>query len=323
MTQTQRTDPVASAGPATPTAGPATPSAGPATAHPGRTILISGVLGVAIAVLWSAQLVDDDIGQNMANGLLGRNAANADLASTFTGLLFALITGIAGTFTACNVAVFSAIAPMVRDQATLSGRVRLALRPLGWLSAGALVVAGGYGAIGALLGDRIPQLSTRTVGNHFPVRLLQSVGVYGVIGLIMLYLGLAALRVVPDPLGRLSQRWPHAPQLVMGALVGGFLIGRPWGLFHKMFLHAADTHNALYGGAAFVLVTAGNLLLMAVLFLLLAASRFPQWLRTRTSRISTVSAAAWLIGGSFTFVYWVVRLPAYFGYGWFPTMPWH
>ena len=321
MTQTHRPGAAAPAGPALPVA-PARPDRRPGT-RAGWTIVISVVLGIAIAVLWSAQLVDDDIGVNVADGLLGRKAANADLASTLTGLLFAFVTGIAGTFTACNVAVFSAIAPMVQDRATLSGRVRLALRPLGWLSVGALAVAAGYGAIGARVGDRIPQLSTRTVGNHFPVRLLQSVGVFGAIGLIMLYLGLAALRVVPDPLGRLSQRWPQAQQLVMGALIGGFLIGRPWPLFHKMFLHAADTHNALYGGAAFALVAAGNMLLMAVLFLLLAASKFPQWLRTKTSRISTVSAAALLIGGSFTFVYWVVRLPAYFGYGWFPTMPWH
>lgn len=317
MTQTQSaTEPVRPSGRPS-AARPARP------AHPGRTILISVLLGIAVAVLWSAQLVDDDIGVNVANGLLGRNATNADLASTMTGLLFAFITGIAGTFTACNVAVFSAIAPMVQDQDTLPGRLRLALRPLGWLAVGAVVVAGVYGALGALIGTRIPQLSTRTVGNHVPVRLLQSVVVFGAIGLIMLYLGLAALRMVPDPLGRLTRRWPHAPQLVMGALIGGFLIGRPWPLFHKMFLHAASTHNALYGAAAFVLVAAGNLLLMAVLYLLLAASRFPQWLRTRAARVSTVSAAAWLIGGAFTFVYWVVRLPAHFGYGWFPTMPWH
>src|SRR6185437_16997735 len=166
MTQTQ------------PTVAPVRPASRPSVVRPtrrGLTILISVLLGIAVAVLWSAQLVDDDIGVNVANGLLGRNAANADLASTVTGLLFAFITGIAGTFTACNVAVFSAIAPMVQDQDTLSGRLRLALRPLGWLAVGAVVVAGGYGAIGAWLGTRIPQLSTKTVGNHVPVRLLQSV----------------------------------------------------------------------------------------------------------------------------------------------------
>jgi MFS family permease len=289
----------------------------------GRTIVISLVVGIAVAVLWSAQLVDDDIGVNVADGLLGHDAASANLAGTLTGLLFAFITGVAGTFTACNVAVFSAIAPMVQDRGTLSGRIRMALRPLGWVSVGAVVVAGLYGAIGARLGSRIPQLSTRTVGNHFPVRLLQSVVVFGAIGLIMLYLGLAALNLLPDPLGRLSERWPPAPQLVMGALIGAFLVGRPWPLFHKMFLHAASTHNALAGGAEFMLVAAGNMLLMGVLYLLLAASPFPQWLRTRASRVTTMTAAAWLIGGSFTFVYWVVRLPAHFGYGWFPTMPWH
>ncbi|MEO9236819.1 MAG: hypothetical protein ABI418_01880, partial [Jatrophihabitantaceae bacterium] len=253
------------------------PGAALVLARPSRlqvccTVMISLIVGIAIAMLWSAKLVDDDIGVNVANGLLGHNAESANLAGTLTGLIFAFITGVAGTFTACNVAVFSAIAPMVQDRSTLSGRVRMALRPLGWVSVGAIVVAGAYGAIGARLGSRIPQLSTRTVGDHFPVRLLQSVVVFGAIGLIMLYLGLAALGLLPDPLRRLSARWQPAPQVVMGAMIGGFLIGRPWPLFHKMFQHAASTHNAFTGGAEFVLVAAGNMLLMGVLYLLLAAS---------------------------------------------------
>ncbi|MGI8665823.1 MAG: hypothetical protein ACR2N4_07315 [Jatrophihabitans sp.] len=286
-------------------------------------IMISLALGIAVAVLWSAKLVDDDIGVNTANGLLGHDAETANLSGTLSGLVFAFVTGIAGTFTACNVAVFSAIAPMAQDRSTASGRVRQALRPLGWLSVGALVTAGVYGAVGAWLGTRIPQLSTRTVGgHHFPVRLVQSVVVFGLIGLVMLYLGVASLGLVPDPLGRLAQRWAPAPQVFMGVLIGGFLIGRPWPLFHKMFLHAASTHNGLFGAAAFVFVAAGNMVLMGVLFLALSASSFPGWLRARASRLTSVTAAAWLVGGSFTFVYWAVRLPAKLGYGWFPTMPW-
>lgn len=304
------------------TAGPMPVVAYPRPAHRLRLVVACLLAGIAIAVLWSAQLVDDDIGVNVANGLLGHNATNANLSGTLTGLIFAFVTGLAGTFTACNVAVFSAIAPIVQDRSTLSGRVRQACRPLGWLSLGALAVAALYGAIGASLGKRIPQLSTHTVGDNVPVRLVQSIIVFGLIGLVMLYLGLASLGLLPDPLRRAAARWAPAPQVFMGALIGGFLIGRPWPLFHKMFLHAAATHDALFGAATFVLVAAGNMVLMGMLFLLLAASRFPQWLRTKASRVTSVTAGAWLIGGSFTFVYWAIRLPAHFGYGWFPTMPW-
>lgn len=82
----------------------------------------------------------------------------------------------------------------------------------------------------------------------------------------MMYLGLGALGTVPDPLARLSARWSPASQLVMGVLIGGFLIGRPWPLFHTMFLPAASTHNTLLGAATFVLVVIGNMVLMGVLF---------------------------------------------------------
>jgi hypothetical protein len=68
-------------------------------ARRGRIIVGSVVAGLAIAALWSAQLVDDDIGVNTANGMLGQNAASANLAGTVAGLVFAFVTGIAGTFT--------------------------------------------------------------------------------------------------------------------------------------------------------------------------------------------------------------------------------
>jgi hypothetical protein len=283
----------------------------------------SVAIGLVIAILWSAQLADDDIGVNTANGILGENAGNANVTGTLTGLVFAFVTGVAGTFTACNIAVFSAVTPMLEHRPSRAYRIRQALRPLGWLGLGAVVVAGLYGAIGAVIGTRLPQLSTATVGNHVPVRTLQSVVVFGVIGLIMLYLGLAALRVVPDPLRRPTVRWAPAPQVVMGMLVGGFLIGRPWPLFHKMFLHAASTHNALFGATSFVLVAIGNMIVMGVLFVLASASPFPQWLRAKPNRITAATSAALLTGGTFTFAYWVIRVPAGLGFGWFPMMPWH
>jgi len=296
----------------------------PVGVHRTRITVLSVLIGLAVAALWSPQLVDDDIGVNLVHGLLGRDAATTSLSGTITGLVFAFVIGLAGTFTACNIAVFAAIAPAVQDRGALSGRLRRAIGPLGWLALGALVTAGLYGAIGARLGSRLPQLSTATVGaQHFPVRLLQSLVVFGLIGLVMLYLGAAALGAVPDPLARPAARWAPTRQVFMGVLIGGFLIGRPWPLFHTMFAHAAATHDAAFGAVAFMLVAIGNMVLMALLLLLLAMSGLPRWLARKPGRIVTMTAAAWLVGGTFTFVYWAIRLPAKLGYGWFPTMPWH
>jgi MFS family permease len=305
------------------TRAPIEPASEPVSGRRGVVVVISVLAGLLLAVLWSAQVADDDIGMNVADGILGGKADPASITSTVTGLLFAFVTGVAGTFTACNIAVFSAVAPLA-DTGSRAGRFRAALRPLGWLALGAGVVAGVYGAIGALVGGRLPQLSDATVGSmHLPVRMLQSVVVFGVIGLIMLYLGLAAAQYLPDPLARWARRRPPARQVVMGALVGGFLIGRPWPLFKSMFEHAAATHNAGVGALTFVLIALGNIVLTGLLFLALTALGAPRWLRAKATRLSTVSTAALCAAGAFTIAYWVLRLPASYGIGWFPVMPWN
>jgi hypothetical protein len=96
-------------------------------------------------------------------------------------------------------------------------------------------------------------------------------------------------------------------------------------LFHKMFEYAASTHNPLFGAGAFVLQTLGNIVVMATLFLVLSYARggaFPRWLASKPGRVTRFTAGALLIAGTFTFTYWVLRVPAAFGIGWWPSMPW-
>jgi len=290
-----------------------------------RTLLIGSLAGLALAVLWSAKLVDSGIGQNIAKTALGHDARTTPIGGLLSGAVFAFVTGVAGSFTACNIAVFGAVGPMVGQQQSRGQSLRSVMRPLGWLIAGMLPVSALYGAIGAWLGTRIPQLSTDKVG-AMPVRLLQSSVVFGVIGLALVYLGLAELRLVADPLARLQQRHPNARLVVLGALIGGFLIGRPFPLFHKMFLYAAEHNNPLYGAAIFVLQSLGNMLIMAIMFgVLTLAGRgwLVRWMTARSSRIAVVTATTFLAVGVFTVVYWTIRVPAIFGYGWFPTMPYN
>ncbi len=306
---------------------PGRPRAGLAadTHRRNRALLIGVLAGLLLAVLWSAKLVDTGIGQNIAKTALGHDAKTTPIGGLLSGAIFAFVTGIAGSFTACNIAVFGAVGPMVEQQRGERRTLREVLTPLGWLIAGMLPVSAVYGAIGAWLGTRIPQLSTDTVGT-MPVRLLQSVVVFGLIGLAMIYLGLAELRLVPDPLARLQVRHPHARTVVLGALIGGFLIGRPFPLFHKMFAYAAQHHNPLYGALVFVLQSLGNMVIMSLLFLVLTlAGRgwLVRWMTSKPGRIATVTATMLLAVGVFTLIYWDVRLPAIFGYGWFPTMPYN
>jgi hypothetical protein len=291
------------------------------TTRPGRLIVGSAIAGVLLAVLWSYEFVDHVIGANVANALLGEEASTASIAGTAAGLAFAFVSGLAGTFTACNIAMAASIGPMGQAGGTARGAARSLLRPLGFFTAGMVGVSAVYGAVGVLIGTGLPQLSSATVGT-MPVRLVQSAVVFGVVGLALAYLGLAALGVVPDPF----RNRPVARVVVLGALVGAFLIGRPYPMFIKLFRSAVESGNPLFGAGTFVLQSIGNVLLVVVVFAALALGtkgRFLRWFGSNTPRTAAVSSALLIALGVFLFVYWDVRVPAIFGIGWFPTMPYN
>lgn len=300
-----------------------TPLPAPADPRRGRLIAASVAAGLLLAVLWSFEFVDHVIGDNVANTLLGHDAKATALGGTAAGLIFAFVSGLAGTFTACNIAMAASIGPMSQASSSSPTRARLMslLRPVGWLTLGMVVVSGVYGFVGVLVGDRMPQLSTASAGG-IPVRLWQSMIVFGLIGLAFVYLGLASLGVLPDPFARR----PVARVVTLGALVGGFLIGRPYPLFNKLFHWAVDSGNPLYGAGAFILQSLGNIVIVTALFslvVLISRGRVIDWLATSPGRTVAVTGALLIALGVFTVVYWDVRLPAMFGHGWFPTMPYN
>jgi hypothetical protein len=122
------------------------------TVHRGRTAAIGAAAGALLAILWSSDLVDSVIGQHVADALRGHDASGTAIAGTAAGLLFAFVSGFAGTFTACNIAMAASIGPL-----SLAGRdagrpsVRAYLRPVGYLTLGMVAVSGTYGSVGVLL----------------------------------------------------------------------------------------------------------------------------------------------------------------------------
>ena len=292
------------------------------TTRNGKAIAWSVAAGVLLAILWSYEFVDSVIGDNVANTLLGHEAKSTPITGTAAGLLFAFVSGFAGTFTACNIAMAASIGPMSQaGEGQRTDALRALLRPLGAFTAGMVAVSAVYGFVGVLLGDSLPQLSTAMVGD-MPVRLIQSSVVFGLVGLAFVYLGLAALGVVRD----IFADRPTARVVVLGALVGAFLIGRPYPMFVKLFNWAAETGNPLYGAATFALQSIGNILIVTVLFALLilgTRGRFLTWLAGSPRRMSLVSGTLLLALGVFTVVYWDLRVPSIFGFGWFPEMPYN
>jgi hypothetical protein len=287
-------------------------------------LVLAAIGGFLVAYSWSAHFVDQTIGFNVANGILGRNANTAPIGGIASGIVFAFVTGLAGTFTACNIAAFGAVGPLLGRATTRRDRFAAALKPLGWIAVGMIPVSAVYGAIVGSVGTGMPQFSTAKTSGFSP-RTIESMTAFGLIGVAMLVLGLASLGVIPDPLARISRRFPNAPLVVMGALIGGFLIGRPYPLFRDMFRHAASSHNPFYGATAFALQSIGNILVMSVLFLILATGagrRIQSWLASKPSRVSVLTASAFIVAGVFMLLYWDVKVLSRLGYLYFPTSPW-
>jgi len=278
----------------------------------GLLVLAAVLGGFLLTVVWSAPFVDDTVGDNVANTLLGHDAAATPISGIAAGVLFAFVTGLAGSFTACNIAALSAVAPLLGAGSSRWERLRYTLVPLGWLSVGMLAVSATYGAVVALVGTRMPQFSTeRAGGGRLSPPLIQAMVVFGVVGLALLYLGLIALGLTKDPFARISARFPMAPMLIIGVLIGGFLIGRPFPLFRELFRDAANSGNPLYGAAAFSLQSIGNIVVIAGLFVLitvLIGGRAQRWLGENPRRAAAVTGVSLLAAAAFLLLYWDVRL---------------
>lgn len=297
--------------------------------RPWRIAGYSAAVGIILSVVWSFHFVDSVIGDNIASALMGEDAKGLTISGAGVGAVFAFVSGLGGTFTACNAAAASAIAPM--SEAGKGGRERPARgremlqvvwRPVAWLTLGMTVVSGGYGFLGVIFSGYLPQLSTEILSSGMPVRLLQASIVFGVIGVAFTWLGLASLGIVPD----VFASRPVARVVVIGGLIGAFLVGRPFPLFNKLFLWTAEQGSPLLGAAVFILQSLGNVAVMVALYALMALvarGAALRWLTSSASKSRAVSGALLVALGVFTLVYWDIRLPASFGYGWFPVLPYN
>jgi hypothetical protein len=291
-----------------------------------KVVGFSVLAGFLLTVIWSASFVDSVIGDSVANAMLGHDAKETAITGAAAGIVFAFVSGLAGTFTACNIAVFGTVAPMVGGAGGRWQRVLTTLRPMLWLAVGMVVVSAVYGVVVGLVGTGMPQFDTAaSQPGEIPGRLGQSMVVFGLIGVVMAYLGLASLGFVRDPFARIAPRFPNAPLVFMGALVGAFLIGRPFPLFRMLFRDAAESGNPFYGAGAFVLQSVGNIVVLAVLMLIIAftSGRLQRWLAAEPRRLTVLTGAALIIPGVFLVLYWDVRLLAMLDIiPWFPVAPW-
>ncbi len=296
---------------------------------PWRLVLISALVGVALAVIWSPRLVDKVIAGGIANPVFGGDISEVAITGAGMAAAFAFVTGAAGMFTACNVAVFSALAPMTSPHGGARGLAVTMLKAVGLLLVGAVAVSAIYGVIVVLVGENLLQISEDRIGDPMtgtPLRIVQSAIVFGVLGAIMVWRGLAYVRIARNPLEGLFQRRPGSELVFFGCLIGAFLIGRPFGPFRNLLEYAVSTNNPLLGAATLALQSVGNIVGVALIFVLIMVvtrGRFQRWLAAEPGRAARFSAGAMIVAGVFFLVYWTVRLPARLGVMWWPVMPYN
>lgn len=287
----------------------------PTTGRVGAGVIGSIVIGVLIAVFWSYEFVDDVVGGSITKLLLGEDHA-AD-PGLFGALAFATVAGLAGTFTACNIACFASMGPLAAESSVQAssrvGLVRHAAGQLLVLSLGMCVIATAYAVAVIALGDRAPILSDATIGG-LPARLVQASVINVALGLGLAIVAGRYLSGRPLP-GRMGT-------FALGALLGLLIVGRPFPMFREVLSAAADS-NPLAGVGMILLVVVGNLALVAVLYLTFVAVSGPalqQFVRRNQESVLRIGGYMLLSLAVFSLAYWGLRVPAMFGVGWFPLV---
>jgi sulfite exporter TauE/SafE len=280
---------------------------------PGRRLwylLLAVAAGVVVAGFWNFRVVDgfgaDIVAANTIGDYRGKAGDFATLGGAF-GFAFALVAGLAATFTACNCVAFAMIPGLVCAPDAKAGRTT-ALRSLGIMVAWVAVVSAVYGAFVGWLGpEGVAAINARQV------RFAQAGIVFSVLGIAMLVWGAIELRLLDrwtsraTPATRAFFAQPTTKAAIMGALIGAFAIGRPYPVFREFLLYAAQVQSPAYGAAVMVLQGIGQILVMVAAFLVIVgvfSGGLRRWILARPAQPALVSAVALVAGGAYFLFYW-------------------
>jgi hypothetical protein len=274
----------------------------------------AAVTGVLIAGFWNVNLVDGfgrDVATQALGGFEGRAAQFGALGAGF-GFVFAVVAGLAATFTACNCVAFAMI-PGLACAADARHQRRAALRSFGVMLFWVALVGAVYGAFVGRLGP-----VGAAAFNSREIRGAQAFAVFTVLGLAMLVWAAIEMgfldRLISrcTPVTRAFFRQATTKAALMGILVGAFAIGRPYPVFREFLLYTAQANRPDYAAATMAVQGVGQVIVMAVVFLLLVwlwQERLERWVRTRPHQPALLSALALAVGGAYFVYYWgVVRL---------------
>lgn len=284
--------------------------------------MVGVAIGLAVAVFYGSVVTSAGIG--IASAFVGSNAMNTPLSSALFSVLFAIAVGVGRSITACNLAMFSCVAPLSAQR----GRTRIGVgRLLLWMSLGIILVTATYGLIGAILGSQIPTLSQGSIqvfDNHsYPLKYLQATIVFVILGAVLVFWGLTALQIVRNPFQKWSSTYPWLLPLFLGIITGCSTIGTPFPLFSKLFSYTSGTGNIALSVTTTALQGLANIAIVTLILMLLTygtGGRFDRWLREDPVRTNAITGASMIAGGVFFLLFWGLRVPSTFGIGWFPKV---
>jgi hypothetical protein len=274
-------------------------------------LLAAAVLvGVCIAGFWNARLVDgfgsDVVASHTIGGAAGKASEFTTLGAAF-GFLFALVAGLAATFTACNCVAFAMIPGLVCGSDARAGRIA-ALRALGIMVFFVMLVGAIYGTFVGWLGP-----VGAAAFNSREIRFAQAGVVFSVLGSSMLLWAAIELGLLEpftrrcSPVTRAFFSQPTTKAALMGLMVGSFAIGRPYPVFREFLLYAAQMNRPSYGAAVMALQGLGQIAVMVTLFLLMLAlfgGHLARWLAAKPQQPALASALALAAGGAYFLFYW-------------------
>ena len=280
-----------------------------------RLLAFAIVVGVVVAGFWNARVVDgfgsDIVANNTIGGAAGKASQFGALGAGF-GFLFAIVAGLAATFTACNCVAFAMIPGLACAPDAKAGRAA-ALRSLGIMVFFVMVVGAIYGTFIGWLGP-----AGAAAFNVREIRFAQAGVVFSVLGIGMLLWAAIDLGLLDrftrrcSPVTRAFFAQPTTQAAMMGIMVGAFAIGRPYPVFREFLLYAAQMQSPGYGAAVMALQGLGQIAVMALLFLVMLtmfAQRLARWMATKPHQPALVSAFALAAGGSYFLFYWgIARL---------------
>lgn len=273
-------------------------------------LLAAAGVGVVVAGFWNFEVVDafgaDIVAANTIGGFQGKAAQFAELGAGF-GFIFAVVAGLAATFTACNCVAFAMIPGLACAPDPREGR-RTAFRSLRVMLTFVVLVSAVYGGfVGALGPAGAAAINTREV------RFAQAGAVFSTLGLVMLVwaaieMGLCGPLVRRmTPVTRAFFAQPTTKAGLMGLMIGAFAIGRPYPVFREFLLYTAQMQQPLYGAAVMALQGVGQVAVMVAVFagvVFLSRERLVRWVARAPEQPSLVSALAMATGGAYFLFYW-------------------